>query len=286
MKICFAFLAVLALSACDVFDKEETIPSFILINSADLVTDLDQGANTNGIVDATVFADGVFVGTFELPAVVPILQNGQATITVAAGVKNNGLSQDRIIYPFYNFTVREINLIPDAKIPFTADTTVTFAYFDNILNFEIEDFEDVGSDLIPFDESNAFINRSNDVPEIPAMGESLEITLTPDSTVFYVATNWALQNLPKGNNMYFEIDFKGDHPLEIGILALNSTTVQKVFALGILPTNEWTKVYVDLTNEISQQVNTNNFAIYLESRSSPFDGEKRIYIDNLKFVYP
>ncbi len=285
MKICYALLAVLALSSCDAFDKEETIPAFILINSADLVTDTNQGANTHGILDATVFADGVFVGTFEMPAVVPILQNGVSTITVAAGIKNNGLSQDRIIYPFYDFTVREINLLPNAIIPFTADTTVTFQYYENILNFEYEDFENVGTGLVPFDESNATFLQISEPAENVSIGQSLEVTLTPDSSIFFVATNWPLQNLPQGNNIYLEIDFKGDHPLEIGILAFNST-VLKVFALGILPTDEWTKVYVDLTNEIAQQVNTNNFAVYLESRLGPNDGEKRIYIDNLKFVYP
>ena len=85
------------------FDKEEDIPGFVVITAADLQTNFEQGANTSNIVDATVFANSVFVGTFELPATIPIMQTGPVELQIAAGIKNNGLVNDRLIYPFYDF---------------------------------------------------------------------------------------------------------------------------------------------------------------------------------------
>lgn len=284
MKFLYLLTAVLTLASCEIFDKEETIPAFIAVNSATLSTELSQGANTHEIIDATVFADGEFVGTFEMPAIVPILKNGPTTITIGAGIKNNGLSQDRIIYPFYNFNQKTIDLQPNTVTPYSNDTTVNFTYYNGV-SFEIEDFENVGTDLLPFADNTATYIQISEPPENVRNGQSLEVILTPENNTFNVITDWLLQDLPKGNNIYLEIDFKGDHPLEIGIVTLDPTQ-QIIFAVGLLPKSEWTKVYVDLTNEIASQINTNSFGVYLESRTTEIDGEKHLFIDNLKFVHP
>ncbi|NEN22197.1 hypothetical protein G3O08_01600 [Cryomorpha ignava] len=275
MKRIYLIVCIGILTSCNIFDKEEDIPSFILISAADLQTNAEQGANTNNIVDVTVFADNTFVGTFELPATVPIMQSGDVEIAVGAGIKNNGLSSDRRIYPFYDLNRRSITLIPDARIPISADTSITFQYYSEGLNFEIEDFELQGSTLSPSTRNSAFIN---DI-------DVLHVLLTPDSNLFEVSSSWGLNNLPKGSSIYLEIDFKGTIPLEIGILTLDPFP-KKVFALGLLPQEEFTKVYVDLTDEIAREVSTTNFEIYLESELPAGSSGAELYIDNLKFIYP
>jgi len=282
-KFYFAFIILLA-TACDIFDKEETIPGLIVIKSIELeTTEATEGANTHAIVDATVFADDQFVGTYELPATIPILKNGNTSLNISGGIKNNGLVDNRIIYPFYNFVLKDIELLPDVKIPVNPDSIVTVEYFPD-LNFEIEDFEDIGLLFEAEPDDNAEINVINQPPENVSRSQSLEVTLPSGNGVFYRRSTFDLINLPKGSPMFLELDYKGTVPLEVGIFTEDAPFV-KVFAGGINPTDEWTKIYFEFTNEIAFQTQNDQFEIYLESRSSSLSAEK-IYLDNIKFVYP
>ena len=281
MKRIYLILCISIFFGCDAFDKEEEIPGFVLINAADLVTDASEGANTSNIIDATVFANNNFVGTFELPATVPIMQSGNVEISVGAGIRNNGLSSDRRIYPFYELDRRNVTLIPGSLTPISADTSVTFQYYNAGLNFVIEDFESTGHTLLESSRNTATLTQTGSLDE----GYTLKVELTPDSNFFEVSSAWNLTNLPKGNSIYLEIDFKGNTPLEIGILTIDPSP-RKIFALGLMPQEEFTKVYVDLTDEIAREGSTNHFEIYLESEISATSGGAELYIDNLKFIFP
>lgn len=283
MKRIYLIICISFLISCDIFDKEEEIPSFVLINSAALQTNASQGANTSGIVDVTVFADNNFVGTFELPATVPIMQSGNVELAIGAGIKNNGLGSDRRVYPFYELDRRTITLIPDGRTPVSADTSVTFQYYSEGLNFKIEDFESTleGYTLVESSRNSALLTQDGSFGD----NHTLKVVMTPDSNLFEVSSTWGLTNLPKGNSIYLEIDFKGTIPLEVGILTIDPSP-KKVFALGLLPQEELTKVYVDLTDEIAREINTTYFEIYLESQLPAGTTGAELYIDNLKFIYP
>ena len=276
MKKIYLIACIGVLTSCDIFDKEEEIPSFIVINSADLQTNNTQGANTSNIGDATVFANNNFVGTFELPATVPIMESGDVEIAIGAGIRNNGLTSDRRIYPFYDFHRQDVTLVPGAIIPISEHTTITFNYFDEGLNFIIEDFESIGYTIHESSNSSAYLDDSDNY---------LKVTLTPDSNLFEASSGWGLIDLPKGNSMYLEIDFKGNVPLKIGVFTVDPFP-KKIFALGLLPPEEFTKVYVDLTDEISREINTNHFEIYLEAELPVGSTGAELYIDNLKFIHP
>lgn len=279
-------LLLLFLNSCDILDtKEETIPSYLTITSADLQTTFSEGAPTSNIVDATVYVSDNFVGTYELPATVPILRSGATDIKVAAGIKNNGLTNDRRSYPFYTFITKEVTLIPDATTPINATGHLTFNYYSDILHFEIEDFEGIGYSIIPTGLNNAEISQISAPPQNVKTSISLQAVIPADTGRFDVITDWDLTNLPKGNSMYLEIDFKGTVPLEIGIYTLDPT-VKKVFALGLVPQEQYTKVYVELTDEISRQVQTQSYQIYLSAQSKHLTVADSVFIDNLKFIYP
>lgn len=287
MKLLYAIAFAFLFTGCDIFDKDEEIPSFLYIEKADLITnDETQGANTHAIIDATVFANSIFVGTFELPATVPILESGNTRIAIGAGIKNNGISTDRIIYPFYEINRRDIALTPDAVTPISADSTVTFNYFSDGITFYIEDFENnLESVLEGLPANNVQFNFIDSPPEDVSRGQSLKIELNSEANVFYAATTWNMTNLPTGINMYLEIDYKGNHPVDIGIITRDNPN-EKVFAAGLNPTDEWTKIYIELTDEISEQITNNVFDVFLESRLDEGESNRTIYIDNIKFLHP
>ena len=278
------FLMALFLS-CDIFDKEEDIPGFIYVQSSDLITKAGQGSNSSNIVDVTAYANNQFLGTFELPATIPVLATGEIQLALAPGIKNNGMVSDRRIYPFYQFYRKTFTVIPDATVPITPDSNITFIYYDDGLKFYIEGFEGTGYELIESTESTAILNQITSPPENVKDGYTLEVLLDSEHDHFEVRTDWGLTNLPKGSNMYLEIDFKGSVPLEIGIIAA-SPVVKKIFALGLVPQEDFTKVYINLTEQISREINTTHFEIYFEAQLPSGSGSAELYIDNIKFIYP
>ncbi len=284
-KIYYLFCICL-FTACDIFDKDEDVPSFIHISQADLTTLSGEGANTFDIPDVHVFANEQFVGTFELPANVPILAAGPTRLNISAGIKNNGISSRRIIYPFYAPINVEYDLIPGLVTPVGADSTVTFSYFPTgTLTFFNEDFESTGSSLTPNSESTAVLTITNNANEVRSGFGTGKITFSEEEDYFFATTTWNLVNLPRGRNMYLEVDFKGDQPLEVGVRTLNPVQLN-YFVLGMNPRTEWTKLYIDFTQIIASLVQTTSVQIYFESRKPPGSPSGEIFIDNIKFVLP
>jgi hypothetical protein len=288
----FYCLLILLVSACDVFDKNEPIPGFVYIEAGDLVvaSDGSEGPNTNTIIDAHIFANDIFVGTIELPGSAPILEEGPTRITIGAGIRNNGISSDRIIYPFYEFLETNIDLKPGVVSPISEDSIARFQYFPTgdapQLEILFEGFENIGNVWEPSQiEGTPIINTSNG-EEVLSGSSSGKIVLDDEFPVFEVYSQepeWDMSGIVPIDVVYLELDYRGNNPIEIGIRTRNPS-VRKIFALGLNPTEEWTKVYVELTNEIGQG-QTNDFQIYLQAVKTTTDEQAIIYLDNMKVVF-
>lgn len=283
-KVLLLTSVVLMLSACSLFEQDDNVPAFIHISYPDLITDVTtEGDASHGITDVHIFADEDFVGSFELPATVAILKSGVTTINISGGVRNNGISTQRIIYPFYAPTIFEKELIPGTVLDITPDSTVMFRYFPNALSIFFEGFENPSNSLFTTDASNALVQIQTE--EVRSGQSSTRITLSPEQDYYEANTGWEVGNIALGRIAYFEIDFKGNTPLEIGLLRLGNFP-QKRFVLGLNPREEWTKVYVELTADLAQFVAGQQFRIYLESKLQPGATQAEMYIDNLRLVYP
>lgn len=273
---------VILLGGCDIFDEEEIAPGFIYITAADLVTDpVVEGPATHGIIDVHVFANENFVGSYELPARVAILENGPTRINVSAGVKNNGINSQRVIYPFYAPLLKEIDLVPGGIVPIADDSVAVFNYFPDAYNFFFEDFEGIGNAFAPTETSDTeIISQDQTVRDGTFSGR---ILLTESQPVIQVASDWEVGGISVGTPAFLEIDFKGDNPLEIGFLVGESN--QKVFVIGLREQEEWTKVYIDLRPRMANFVGTQEFSIYLESQKSNTVEQAELFVDNIKLVY-
>ncbi len=275
---------VCTLSACDIFNREEMAPGFIHISRADLVTnEAVEGAPTHDIVDVHVFANEDFVGSYELPATIAILENGPTRISINAGIKNSGALLRRVIYPFYAPLNIEKDLLPGVVLPVREDSTAVFNYFPNAYNFVFEDFESIGNAFVSGENSDAEVQAQNAVVRSGEL--SGQISLSSGTPYFFSTLDWELANIPRGIIAYLEIDFKGNNPLEIGIQR-GGPTGPKFFLIGLNPREEWTKVYIDLSRTLGQNVGTLPFTFYFESQLLPENSSAEMYVDNVKFVYP
>ena len=122
IKNLFKLLTLLTIgigySSCEIINPEEGIPSYVEIPEITVgpTAAINTGTLSNKItqVRLTVIQNNVadILGTFTLPATIPILLEGEQIIEFDPVIKANGNSFSLEIYPFYERIVRTVNLVP------------------------------------------------------------------------------------------------------------------------------------------------------------------------------
>lgn len=293
------FLCIsLFLTACS---KTET-PSFVHVEGIEMqvTSNFEQGTNDHGIRDAWFYLNDNLVGIYELPATIPVISEGEQKITVIAGVLNNGIQSARITYPFYKQYVTTLNLIPGETIDFTTSSeSVTeingyaspvVEYFDGLV-FWNERFEDAGTQFQPTDQSLADIQVTQDPAQVfnysPLEGStgSGRISLSGENSYFEIRSSHTFNPPSVSGEIYLEMNYLTPCSLQVGVYQ-NSPVVQKVYGKGILPNENWSKIYIDLTPEVRGQVNGTSFSIFIEGILSSGQTNGTVLIDNVKLIYP
>ncbi len=285
-----SLLGSMLLSGCNVFDREEDIPAYLFIDEFQLETKSDnsQGSNDHDIVDAWVYVDGQLIGAFEVPVTVPILIADTARVTVLAGVKNNGRSNNRVIYPFYRAIQDTMILEPggmDSIFP-------VIQYHDSTVFKWIEDFEDRTISMEP---------SGTDVEE-----ELIQLTLDPNEVfnhhpkslvsgyVEFDSVNQKFENstiskfsIPGNSSTYLEMNYNLETNTQVGFYVFDASGVQiaRIPVLVLFATEgQWKKSYISLNEDMSNPSYANaTFRVFLEAYGPEAGG--RIYVDNLKLVH-
>ena len=88
-----------------------------------------------------------------------------------------------------------------------------------------------------------------------------------------------------GTPVFLELNYKTTSTLFVGLQVQDQflLTTQKTI-LGINPSNEWKKIYINLTNAILEEPNATSFGIFLGTGLSDTTYAE-IYFDNLKLLY-
>ena len=277
----FLFFIGITFFSCSKDNFEAEIPAYISIDKFSLTTDyVSQGSASENITDAWVFINDDLVGVFELPATVPVLKEGNVTLKVYAGIKENGIAANRTRYLGYSPHIEEINLVKEETVHI--DPAVVY---EPTINFSwLEDFENVNLTFLYHANSDTIINKSStDVKEGSSSGQ---IFLDPGMN-FFEATTQIIPNVPLNGSspIYLELDFKTNQPLTVGVY-LDAN--QYAFAtLNI--TTEWKKIYINLAEVISEnnigQPDLKLFFGMQESTANIFVTNPEILIDNLKLVH-
>lgn len=285
MKYTFTFILISVLFfSC----KEDITPSYLEIPTISLQTDeATEGANSHGIVDAWVYMDNKSLGVFELPARIPIMDEGSHEFIIYAGVKNNGISATRIKYPMYDRFDTTLTLIKNQ----TVIINPTVHYKTNIQFEMIEDFEDTGiefsADIIS-DTPMVFIDKT-DYPSIVQYGQRCGgVFITEQDSIFKAATSTFL-DLPKGEDVFLEIDFKSNNSIRMGVIAQNSADfIEHTPYVQMNAQDEsswvWKKIYIDLKEDVSVEQSATSYEIYLLSVIDPDMTLGKIYLDNIKVL--
>lgn len=273
--------SLLGVSSCDVINPEEAVPTILNIDAIDIESDYDEvGSASHNISDVWVFADGASVGVFELPASIPILSEGPTDLIFRAGIKDNGISDTRTIYPFYTSDITTMNLIPgeeldrDILLTYNNETDIRMQLdFEETLGMESKD----GITVIGYGTSG---------DEVFEGERSLKIVTNATKNSFQIGTKDFFTLDPTALiDAYMELDYKNDQPFSMYLVVFDDEGGS--FSVDLVTVNgreEWNKIYVELGG-IMRGFNANKYEFgFRTSPLSEEDADASFYFDNIKFV--
>lgn len=252
------------------------VPFYLQVDSVRLITSVDsQGVAQINVSDIWIEAGNENRGAYELPANVPILQQGPVRFLINAGIKQSGQSGIRVTYPFYlpdTFTI-------DAQPGSTYTYTPTFRYAAGTrYPFKVEDFEFSNN----YDSMQVYSG-----PEVDSIwGEfkcgMLEVTAN-DSTKL-AGQNFSY-DLPEGLEVWLEVSYKAEVPFWIGYYGRINTTTFRNDVLFVNPRSTWNKLYIKLSESVGN-LRADDYRLFFEALKPANDADGgRVYLDNIKIVH-
>jgi len=292
LNLPFLFAWLFLLSSCDIINPDEQIPAYISIESIQLTQNpnADAGSLSSDISDAWVLIDDNNIGVYELPAKIPVLEDGIHKITIGPGIVFNGQEQNRELYLFYEgYTDAEFEF----KSGEITEVNPIVRYRNAGNDYEyilVDDFEGFTTNMQATAASETGIIITTESPNVFEGNGSGLIQVESTDTFVEIRTtqSFTLPNL--GKIIYLEFDYYSDFHLTVGV-NIKRTGKQNQIAdlLTLKPTteNKWKKQYLQFTSIVSnaQDPESEFFYFQLNRSLSPEQVDGRILIDNLKIIY-
>lgn len=280
IRLAIYFIISVCVYSCRAFDPAEEIPSYIRINTVSLSTTSAEGSSSHKITDAWIFIDGELIGGYELPCTIPILKEGNHTIMIRAGVKQNGLSSLRAIYPFYKGWESSINLtrgsITEVAPAFTYFPATNFIWHCGFESWST--YDDVTANYFP-----GLVIQESGIGAFE--GSSGHITLSEMNNYCHVQSSDSFL-LDPGHELYLELNYKCDQPFSIGLSYANTSTngLLHLEWMEVAPSAEWNKLYVRLNDVLYGQQLSFEYHVYFRMSKPASPTETHIWLDNLKLI--
>jgi hypothetical protein len=263
---------------CSVLDPAEEIPSYVRINSIGVQINNSQieGTGSQKITDAWLYVDGELIGAFEMPVSIPVLAEGAHTLLVFAGIKQNGLSTLRAIYPKYKAWEGTVTLVRGEIV----NISPVVQYFPATNFVWMCDFDGPGTNID--DSDGPWPGRLQEISGPNAFeGESGYVTLTSDTNEFYAQSSLSYQ-LNNQYDVYLEMNYKCNQAFVIGMK--NSVNGSFIPWCEVQPSTGWNKIYIRLNDAINTQPPGGQFHIYIAMQKNPDIALPELYFDELKLI--
>jgi hypothetical protein len=287
MKFFFNFISFLLIMfgfsnyGCSLFEPDSPAASYIHIDSISLTTnDTSQGSSANRILDVWVIYDNQYLGTFPLPADIPLMGEGNHSVILKGGIIENGISGIRSAYPKYSSFEKTLSLTIGENI--TLQPTVS--YISSATFPQLENFDDASLSLVTTSGGNAqlSITPAND-PNAFEQNSGWAI-LSDSNQTFEVASATPFA-LPFSTPSYLELNYKTECDFTIGVYVTTNLSVVKAELLHVIKTSTWKKIYVNLSTLGAVSTEGIDYKIYLRAVKPPAQSIANLYFDNLKIVY-
>lgn len=271
--------------SCKVIDPPEKIPSYIYIKDITVNSNPStEGTSNDNISDAWVYVDGSLIGTFELPAKIPLIPTrDNFELEIFPGIKESGFVAQRAVYPYLTSYKESRTYQPN-----TIDTITPVMEYKSISQIWIEDFEDPGIKFSSPPESDTAITITNNPAEVREGAGSGKISFASGDKYFDARTNEPqFDNFPKGGiPVYIEMEYNINYPITVGLLHGNGSILVKDPYLTLTSTNgKWNKVYINFTEVVSTKTAATEHQIYFQVDRDTTFTNPNLLIDNIKVIY-
>jgi len=267
-------------ASCDLINPSEPQPAYLNIDTFRLTTNVDQGTTSSRIRDSWVYVDGQYIGTFELPSRIPVLESGYHKLVVGGGIYENGVSATRSAYPMYLFkTYDSIYFEPGKTI--TIDT-IDISYINTISFPWLENFDNPSFSISTTSNSLASLGLEQ-VNPFEGQGSLIMKVGTNDSILECATTNYI--NLSEDDDIFLEMNYKCDGRFYVGLISNNITGLTYNTLILLNPSTNWNKIYLNFTKLVRQNGSANGYKIFFYLQRETEDIENTVYLDNIKLVH-
>ncbi len=286
-SIVIAFCALL-LPGCN---KEEPIPAYLKLNP--FVVDEPGGAAEHKLPHAFVYLfPNVLLGGFPVPGLIPVLAQGDTTIQVFAGIRENGSRRTPTQYPLMESYVTKVTLVPGQIVEITPVTR----YRDNVViaTGSEEDFD--GASVLPFDDKDGNTNTTMTFSSVDAFsGRYGLLTIDTANSINWIAFRQELENLPTtgGRPVFLELHYKNTNPFQLLLLGSDATGIntEQIPVFEFNKSEDWNKIYINLTSFLSSSRYAKyqlqfRAALERDAATGKFVRDSGVVcLDNLRVVY-
>ena len=260
---------------------EVAIPTYFQINEIGFNDNINSETSTSKISDVWFYVNDQKQGIYEMPCTFPVIGDGTNNIKIFSGIKVNGISASRDIYPFYESYDTTLNFISDSILSLVPTTK----YKQN-LNFYSEDFDGLGNN---FDISiNSDTNFISPFPTDSVYGKISNVgkVILQHPFLNFEATTFEIDDFPSaGSPVYIELDYKNNSTFIIGAYVNFSQAVIKKSIIAINPSEDWNKIYVNLTPTINESIGAQSLKVFISMLRPESMNSAELSIDNFKIIY-
>ncbi|MBP5412450.1 MAG: hypothetical protein J6Y47_04245 [Bacteroidales bacterium] len=270
------------------------IPSYIYVDSVTFTCQNSQGSISSKITDVRLTVNGDDRGSYDIPALIPVLASGKAKIQIQPVVFKNGLSQQRMV----NYTYNLYDDYRQLKKGQVDTIRPQFTYSDLTQFYFIENFEDAG---IKFSSTGAPVVKTTDDNLLLHVANDNSINHTAGMICFEKNDSNSLFELKTISPVYLtstsmtvcflELNYSGTQNIEVGAYfndPSNNKSTQEVIAIVNATTQlkNWRKLYINLTEAINKaDFNVTNFDLYIKGYSGGINQTDTFLLDNIKLIY-
>lgn len=270
---------ILLLAACK---KDGAVPAYAIISPV-MVQDAGGQEISSKITDLWVYLNDQPVGVWQPGRAVPLIGEGEANLKVIAGVRRNGITDDRIQYPFYATWQQQIQLRPGQRTTVQAN----FRYFDGLDQW-LDDFN-TGQRFDTINSSATMALVPGD-GSLPGMGSQFgRISLDAEHPLYRGVSSG--DPFITGAKAFLELDYRSDTRLLIGVRYMRNGYQNEVAYVYAKPTKladgtmPWNKLYVDL-GEPWNVGGASDKRFFIKAALEDGATTATVDLDNVKLVRP
>ncbi len=262
--------------SCNIINPSEPVPAYIHIHEPKLITQSAQGSSSENITNYWLFVNNQAQGVYNRTGNIPIISEGETKLAFLAGIKENGISNLRVVYPFYTSDTITTVLSPNGIL----DVYPTFRYIIGTQFKLVEDFE-LGSVVVNADTSNLLV-RSNLTQDVFEGSYSAKIKIDSLHPGIELSTIDPFALPLAGYDIYIELNYKSDVNFKVGLQSMS--TNQKFYQWAINPKTEWNKIYLNAKSMVNT-VGSSNWKLVFYAAPEDLTSPRYIYLDNIKVLH-